>query len=259
MKKNYSILLIKILYLLLFLLLELTIYFSYMIDDWIKPILDNNSLVKYESIILVNIFIITSFIVQIVKEKGEAYSFKSRLDTIFVIIALMFTLLSDTFLLYLGKYYEIGVSTFIITQTMYYLRLIFSTNFTKKRIIISSIIRFGSFIICLIIMPFIDLFNFLNIITIFYFINLVMNFVDSLISTILLRKDKTRFITSLIFTVGLLLFIGCDINVGLSNLIGKGSNLIWSFYLPSQILIALSASKMYNFRLNEVALYEEKQ
>ncbi len=251
MKNNKLFKIGKIIYLSLFLALELFIYVSFMIDDWVKSILNNNSLIKYESIILINIFSITSFVLEILKDRKDGYSKQSRLDSIFVVIALIFTFVSDTFLLYLGKYFELGVSTFIVVQIMYFLRLIYSTNFTKNRIYVSIGIRVISFIICLIIMPFIDMFNYLNIVTIFYFINLVMNFIDSMISTIILRHDKTRFITSLIFTIGLLLFIGCDINVGLSNLIGKGGRLIWSFYLPSQILIVLSMSKIYNFRLNE--------
>ena len=260
MKRNIYLTIGKYLYLISFLLLEVIIYISYMFDDWVKSILENNALVKYESIILINIFSITCFIVQLIRDKtNNEYDRNSRFDTIFVVIALVFTLMSDTFLLYLGKFYEIGVSLFIVTQMMYYLRLIFSTDFSKKRILISSIIRGGSFIICLIIMPIVKMWSLLNIVTIFYFINLVMNFIDSLISTILLRKDKTRFISSIIFTVGLLLFIGCDINVGLSNLIGKGGRLIWSFYLPSQVIIVMSSIKMLNIRLNGVSVYEETQ
>ena len=51
----------------------------------------------------------------------------------------------------------------------------------------------------------------------------------------------------LIFSLGLLLFIGCDINVGLNNVhLFEGIDyslvnfLMWVFYLPSQVLLSLT-------------------
>ena len=81
-----------------------------------------------------------------------------------------------------------------------------------------------------------------------YFINLIFNAVES---ATLITYDK-RFI---LFTVGLILFICCDICVGISNLNSVlGTKIpsdikdlsffaIWQFYMPSQLLIILSANQ----------------
>ena len=52
------------------------------------------------------------------------------------------------------------------------------------------------------------------------------------------------------FGLGLLLFVGCDVCVGLHNLAGLPAPLsafaqvgMWLFYLPSQVLIVLSIPK----------------
>ena len=52
------------------------------------------------------------------------------------------------------------------------------------------------------------------------------------------------------FGIGLLLFVGCDVCVGLHNLTGTPAPLaafaqvgMWLFYLPSQVLIVLSIPK----------------
>ena len=87
--------------------------------------------------------------------------------------------------------------------------------------------------------------------TVFYFTSLVLNVVSSI--KIALKDLKSK--GNLLFAIGMLLFLFCDINVGLFNLSGFvtlpkelyeliyffSSILMWTFYAPSQVLIALSA------------------
>lgn len=100
------------------------------------------------------------------------------------------------------------------------------------------------------------LLNFLNVntdalltVSVFYFISICTNVVRSI--KLSLHYSNKRGIRC--FAVGFLLFLLCDINVGLFNLsgflsvgpvydiiYGISSILMWTFYAPSQVLIALS-------------------
>lgn len=249
----------KLLYLLMFLSLESFVYAIFILEDFDFNVDVDPDLYKYESMILLLIFYFFSFLLNLLIEKIDKDHVKEiRYDMIIVGCALIFTFLSDTFLLYLDKYYEIGVSSFIVVQVLYFVRIAYGLKFSNKRLYTSIFIRVGLSLLAIIGLVIADSFSFLYSITGIYFINIVMNFIDSLISTINLRGDK-RFITSLIFTIGLILFIGCDIFVGISNISPYGSEIIWIFYLPSQILIALSASRLYGFTLGkDVNTYEQR-
>lgn len=91
--------------------------------------------------------------------------------------------------------------------------------------------------------------KFVIVLALYYFISLILNFIDSVKVSRRANTTRTR-----LFSLGLLLFILCDINVGLCNLprlvtINKGiyetvHNFtkigMWLFYLPSQVIISLS-------------------
>ena len=77
-------------------------------------------------------------------------------------------------------------------------------------------------------------FDLLNAVSLFYFTLLLGNLFSSL------TNKKLR-----IMSGGFLLFVCCDICVGLFNLLERGpvydavSLLMWIFYLPSQVLLAI--------------------
>ncbi len=89
----------------------------------------------------------------------------------------------------------------------------------------------------------------LSLISIFYFANLVVNLVFACIQ---IRESR-------LFPVGLLLFVLCDIVVGLSEMAlsyismredsiwyavtHSGVNLAWIFYVPSQTVLAISGNE----------------
>lgn len=235
---------LKFSYLLLFLIVETVFYSLFILRDFNS--LDNidSTLFKFIAIITIVAFYILNFILNTFIEK------KLIFDSLLVLIALIFTLISDTFLLYLNSYFEIGVGSFIIVQLAYFTRIVYSLKLSKKRIYVSIISRVSLFIIALIVLLSLGEFSLLYLLTAFYFINIVFNFVDSLISYISMKNDKRRNIL-LMFTLGLLLFIGCDVFVGLSNISGFGGSIIWIFYLPSQVLISLSATRLFGFSLRE--------
>ena len=71
----------------------------------------------------------------------------------------------------------------------------------------------------------------------FYFLNLLTNFIISIVGSIQIHK-----LYIILLTLGLLLFICCDIFVGLANihLNPTFNKIAWIFYLPCQYLIAIS-------------------
>ena len=134
--------------------------------------------------------------------------------------------------------YIFGVVIFIIVQLSYFI-YIETLKKNKTSFLISLIFRIILSSILIIVLSIIR-FDLLSIVSACYFVELLMNFITSL-SLIKINKFF------LIFSIGLLLFIGCDISVGLTNLdLFEGhiknlvSNLMWIFYLPSQVLISFS-------------------
>lgn len=195
--------------------------------------------------------------------------------------AVFFTVISDLFLLMLD-YYFAGVLTFIIVQQLYGKCLditgsVLNNNLAEDycnhnandkgfrsvvsklkfylRISIQIVLSIG--IILIIKQMNIDV-DGLLIATVFYFISIVTNVIRALLEA---YKAKAQQLInrkySILFAVGMVLFILCDINVGLFNLtdfisISKqnyqllykvSSILMWAFYAPAQVMIALSGNR----------------
>ena len=147
--------------------------------------------------------------------------------------ALLFTASADWFLLIQNKHLPLGVSLFLCVQILYFLRLHRAGGPSKLlwlRFVLAVVFTLAPVLIPSMPTP-------LNFLAMLYFSQLLSN-------TILawtLPAMRT-------FALGLTLFVGCDICVGLYNafalppvvyfLISIG---MWFFYLPSQVLIALSA------------------
>lgn len=165
-------------------------------------------------------------------------------DAVILTCALAFTALSDYFILVIDAYYEIGVTTFFIAQAFYLYRLYADR---LNRAFITLIARAVLVAAVIIILATTATLNYLLIIVAFYFVMLCVNCADAFIIC-------GGGVKNALFAAGLLLFICCDICVGLHNF---GSALgialpeklltfvqyaIWIFYLPSQVLIICSAS-----------------
>lgn len=167
-----------------------------------------------------------------------------KADWLVVTIALGFTLIADTFLVLLEGYQIIATTAFCVTQSLYAVRLRYAGQNRVPRIHQMRIILF----VLLEVVAFLVLresFNALVFITMLYLSLLVGN----IIHAVSFRKEQW------IFSVALVLFLLCDVVVGLSvsgeylniipeSLVGKildlPINLAWLFYLPSQVLIVLS-------------------
>lgn len=161
------------------------------------------------------------------------------------ILGLFFTLISDTFLVIYDSHYLIALFFFSFVHILYFIKIKVVTK--EYRIKLIDIFRFISIIIAFVLVIIITYNNFdlLYLVAAFYFLMLLFNF----IYCIKIYK------TNKLMTIGLLLFIFCDIFVGLNfikeillldslpflNFLLNGwFNTIWFFYAPSQVLLTLA-------------------
>ncbi len=225
---------------------ELLIYSSFLYMDLAEAgsgIVSNY--LKFSGIILC--FFFTLFFL-------SNHSNRSRTDSNILKAALLFTVISDLLILILD-YYIIGLITFCIVQTLYLVRL----SIWKSRldsaggagIIIKSFFR--NVVVSLLILCILRSLKIktegLLIFSSFYFISSLFNVLNA-IKTAYRSKMKSR----ILFACSMVLFLLCDINVGLFNLSGFiaiDSNwfihlhnfaavAMWMFYLPAQVGITLS-------------------
>ena len=220
---------LKKVFLILVLLVELFLYTLFLYFDFNDINIEISNWLKYVGIII-------CFLASLI----PIFSKNSAKFQYFIPFSLFFTLVSDYFLLINAdkNLYIFGVVIFIIVQLSYFI-YIETLKKNKTSFLISLIFRIILSSILIIVLSIIR-FDLLSIVSACYFVELLMNFITSL-SLIKINKYF------LIFSIGLLLLIGCDISVGLTNLdLFEGhiknlvSNLMWIFYLPSQVLISFS-------------------
>lgn len=159
-----------------------------------------------------------------------------------VSLALLLTALADLFLLVLDRYYILGVAFFCPVQLLYALRLRHMAP--QHASLWPRFLLSGGALAALAVTGNLD---FLTALVCFYFPQLVCNAFESLR---LKPERQNRF-----FSIGLWLFLCCDICVGLHNLSSylpvsmPAASVVqvamWAFYLPSQVLIVLSASRRF--------------
>lgn len=174
-------------------------------------------------------------------------------DAVLVVVALIFTAISDLFILVLDEcfdqnglfplQYNIGLFTFMIAHCIYLYRLYADRI---KKIWITLVVRAVLIAILAGVVCGLSGFNLLVFEACFYIVILGGNVVDGFIICKRSRKN-------LLFAIGLLCFLLCDIFVGLQNADMLGidirsayriiTNFIWIFYVPAQVLFVLSISK----------------
>lgn len=186
-----------------FLLSELVVYLSFIVLDWSGYF---SSYIKYTGIVLCFLFSLY---------KSNTYR----------ILAFAFTLVADYFLLIANRNYELGLISFVLVQIVYCLLL-------KKRYGRTLVLlRFVFVVLGVFSLFIINDISLLSVLVVVYFSSLLINAVCACYS-----KD-------FLLSVGLALFVCCDVCVGF-NYISPNNFflffLMWVFYLPSQVLIALA-------------------
>lgn len=151
-----------------------------------------------------------------------------------VLPALALTALADLFLLVLGRWYGLGVLVFLGAQSVYLVRLRLASGrgWLWLRTAVPLLAALALYRL--------GLASPLNLLAGLYFSQLLVNTI--LAWTLPGRRWR-------LFALGLSLFVGCDVCVGAFNSPGLIPAALysfsrvgmWLFYLPSQVLIALSA------------------
>lgn len=165
---------------------------------------------------------------------------KSR-DGRLVALALGFTVGADWFLLVRDDHYTLGVGLFIIVQLLYALRLYRWRG--KKPCGPVAVLRLA-LVLLWAALSWVEPTLFPLWCAALYFLNLCLNTVEAWMWKI--KGPGGPLATR--FAWGLLLFVGCDVCVGLWNIslflpppLAEFSRVgMWLFYLPSQVLIVLS-------------------
>ena len=206
MKKNSSV----------FLLIEVCIYCCFLYIDITG--IGNSNWIKYTGILLCVWYAL--------------YHAKDR-NGYLIAAALCFTAAADFFLLLLDQCYVLGISLFLIVQTLYMIRLL---SVPGQHLLAEGILRCAVPVLLLSVLAHYHLLEPVTFLSAIYFSTLFTNGIKSICRLGICS-----------FTVGLLLFICCDVSIGLRNIITDPpyytffSVAIWTFYLPSQVLLALNA------------------
>jgi len=199
---------------------------------------------------LINVFEYTSIILSLIFSLF-VFLKKKNIFTLLIFIALIFTAVADTFLVFLNSSLNettqtIAMISFSLCQLTYFL-VIWKVTTSQRERFINLVIRTIFFLalevtaICILGSSY----NFLIFVSLFYFSQLVTNIIFAFI-----HIKMNPFLA-----IGLLLFIGCDIFIGLSTLCDILAlsqthflyifahlpfNFAWFFYLPSQVLLSSS-------------------
>ena len=211
----------------IFVVVEIVLYALFLSEDFGSAGVGANEWLKYSTVALAFLFALTHFVFC---GKGKDLS-----DVVLLVLGLALTLVSDYFLLVKGDYFEIGLSTFICAQICYFARI----KRGKIWLISSIVVRVLLSVAGIIALCLTGYGEALYLLVAVYFVQLVGNFVENVIVAAT-TKDKTERLNAILLSAGFLLFIGCDISVGVMNLFGEAGEYIWLFYTPSQVLIALS-------------------
>ena len=229
-----------------FLLAEILLYGLFLAHDLGGAHIGNATAVKYATVLLALAFAATGFLTS----AGKPGAIR---DTAFLTAGLVFTAISDWFLLVRGDHFEFGLVTFLCAQTCYAVRVRLAGRLTQKLSRVFLLLRVLLPLLLIALLPLLGLFSLLNALVAVYFVQLIFNLVENAVSAALPGAPEERF-RPLLLAIGFLFFIGCDICVGLSNLAhGLGGSLIWLFYTPSQVLISLSSIRKEPHRYENTA------
>ena len=236
---------------LLFVLVQACLYSAFLILDLTGGNIGLSNKIKYTVIILCFLY---ALLVRksTLSGRRDAFSVNGvfRSTFFYTLLALFFTLLSDLFILLLD-YYLYGVMVFILVQQLYGMRLILlkhgGVRLGMERFLLQLM---SAAMVCFVLFLAEVEMEALLVLSVFYFVCIVFNGIDAV--ALALRDRRNR--SNLLYAVGMVLFLLCDINVGLFNLSGflaipaavyavvysLSSLLMWFFYAPAQVLIALS-------------------
>ncbi len=229
----------------IFISITALLYLAFMLCDFFVNNFELSSILKFISIFLCFVITIVFYI----------FNRKNK-DCFILMTAFLFTVIADVFLLFTDQFL-FGVLSFCVVQIIYLYRIhCIVPNLSKYHLFLRM---FVTIVVLLLMNLFSIKVDFLLCVTVFYFINFVGNIV--LLGVLRLKSHQLvsrRYPVYLTrFFLGMILFILCDVSVGLYNLsyyVNLSGNIydfvvliasfgMWGFYLPGQVCIALSTKK----------------
>ena len=210
--------------------------------------------VSYASIVADALMTLGILVIAVLRSIGGGIARRRLLECIFLFLAYVCTATADYFLTITADRYEIAVGVFLGAQIFHFLRISTARYDASKEagighpltgILLSVLARVLLSVLVLVVLHVAGLWSPLNVLAAIYFVELLMNTVDAAFTA----EHAFRFA---ICAAGFLLFICCDVTVGLRALSEAGTismtpdrfalntYLTWVFYLPSQVLIILS-------------------
>ncbi len=172
-------------------------------------------------------------------------------DFYMLLVARMLTIIADYFLLLKGSGFIFGIGVFCIVQSLYLYR--HSVEYKKLSKIYSIIVV--NFSVCeMIVYSLLKVEYLINILIVIYSFTII---IGTYIAFFTYEKRNYTNLNYNLVRFGMILFLLCDLNVAVFNyFLGKevlifdllnisiiSNYLIWLFYLPSQVFLALSSVK----------------
>lgn len=209
---------------LVFLVVQLIIYYFSIFTKSVYI-----DLIRYSSIVLSFLFAFFYF------NKKRYWKFGRQ----FIIGGLLFTCAADYFLVALNDQFELGLLLFIVAQYCYFLYLSTELDSLQRMHLLG--VRLGGALIGITV-------SFLLVGKMIPLLILAIAYASLFISNIVTAFRSIK--RYLLFSIGLVLYAMCDVCVTLTHMKFYITNLphesvfrtmIWVFYIPSQVCIALSA------------------
>lgn len=220
-------------------IIELTLFIAFLYAD-IFLISNGNEVsiyIKYSTIILC--FIITLLI-------GKD-GFNSR-DTLLVQLARILTVIADYFLL-IKDDFKLGILCFCAVQIIYIIR----HSLMEKQVYKNAVFLFIASLFAIVSSKIIKISNFDGELLFIGCIYAAFLLTSVYCGVRALKSSNYPKNSALLICIGLILFLFCDLNVALFNIvqyIGYDKYtlltvfLIWLFYFPSQLMLSLSGFKV---------------
>ena len=176
-----------------------------------------------------------------------ALLFEPSLPYFFTQAALLLTVCADYFLVWREEQQKLPAMVFFLGAQIFYFLRLYTQDEGRTRRRVHLLARAGVSLVALLLTLLVlgEGADALALVSMLYYANLLMNLVWS---SIYIRKHW-------LLSIGFLCFLLCDTLIGLSLLDGylpikeegllyavlhPGFNLVWAFYLPSQVCLALS-------------------
>lgn len=237
--RDFNSLIIKVIVLIIVILYISFLYLDFYNEKFVIP----SYYIKYLCVVL-------CFVLSIVANKNSLTDLANHRDVVLLQMALFITAIAD-FCLVIFEFYILGVILFAFVQITYSLR--YATKEPITILVKFIVIFLGIAISYFTVSIFIEKTNVLAPVLLFYSICLLISVSSAIVA---FKKNLYPSPGKYMIVFGMILFLLCDLCVALSNLseilqltgydLGwvqqSFSFLIWFFYLPSQLLLALSGN-----------------